>query len=134
MSVVGQLYFSSLENWPSVGGILHIPAVHSPLIPQAICSWAPPKRVMWVLLLCWADYVMWVVWWAWLTPSLVGCQALPPMHVAGCCLAGPGHNVACCGTFGDPGASTGSLLGRVGVLEDFGAAAHPLAGETRAPS
>ena len=110
MSVVGQFYFSSLENWPSVGGILHIPAVHSPLITQAICSWVPPKRSMWVRLLCWADYV----------GGLVGCQALPPMHVAGCCLAGPGHSMACCGNFGDPGVSTGSLLGRVRVLKTLG--------------
>ena len=35
----------------------------------------------------------------------------------GCCSAGPGHRVAGCRILGDPGTSTGSLVGRVTVLK-----------------
>ena len=38
-----------------------------------------------------------------LVPSVVGCQALPCMDAAGCCLAGPGHEVPSCRTLGTPG-------------------------------
>ena len=63
---------------------------------------------------------MWAVWWAWLAPCLVGCQALPCEDAAGCCLAGPGHKMAGCGILGASGASAGSLVGRVRVLKSLG--------------
>ena len=45
-----------------------------------------------------------------MAPSLVGCQALPCVDAAGCCLAGPGHEVAACRTLGGPKASAGWVV------------------------
>ena len=52
--------------------------------------------------------------------SLVGCQALPCAHSAGCCLVGPGHEVAGCRIQGGPRASAGSLVAGVRVLKTLG--------------
>ena len=84
--------------------------MHSPLIPQAIFSRNPPKRVVWDLLLWWADYAS----------RLVGCQVQPCMEAAGCCLAGSGHEVAGSGTLRGPRASIGSLVGGSRVLKTLG--------------
>ena len=54
------------------------------------------------------------------TSRLVGCQALLCADAAGCCLVGPGHEVAGCGILGGPGASAGSLVGRVRVPKTLG--------------
>ena len=56
MYLVNSLRFPKLESWPSIGDILHILAMHSLLITQAVCPRNFPIRVSWVLLLCWADY------------------------------------------------------------------------------
>ena len=42
MSLVGWLCFPTLEKWPFVGGILHIPAVDFPLVAAALCSMGLP--------------------------------------------------------------------------------------------
>ena len=76
--------------------------------------------------------------------DLVGCQALPYVEAASCCLAGAGHKAADCRTPGEPGASADSLVGGVGIQEilvlvhthwwmkpDPGASACPLAGRAK---
>ena len=67
-------------------------------------------RVVWVLLLWWADYAS----------SLVGCQVQPCMEAAGCSLAGSGHEMAGCGTLWGPRASSVSLVGGSRVLKTLG--------------
>ena len=52
--------------------------------------------------------------------SLVGCQALPCMDAAGCCLVGPSHEATGCRTLGGQGARASSLVGRVRVLKTLG--------------
>ena len=36
--LVGWLYFPTLEKWPALGDIPCVPAAHSPLVTQAVCS------------------------------------------------------------------------------------------------
>ena len=60
-----------------------------------------------------------------MAPSLVGCQALPCAEAAGCCLGGPGHEVAGFRILGGPGTSSGSLVGRVRVLKTLGLCPTP---------
>ena len=55
-----------------------------------------------------------------MSPSLVGCQTLPCVDAAGCCLAGPGHKAAGCRTLGGLGASAGSMVGGVRVPKTLG--------------
>ena len=63
---------------------------------------------------------MWVVWWSWLAPIPLGCQALPCAEASGCWLAGPGHEAADCRTPGGLGANAGSQVGRVRVQKTPG--------------
>ena len=65
---------------------------------------------------------------AWSAASQVSCQALPYADGAGCCLAGPGHEVAGCTTLEALGLVwlTGAQSQGPG---DSGAIAHPLTGE-----
>ena len=55
-----------------------------------------------------------------MAPSLVDSQALPCTDAAGCCLVGPGHEVAGGGILGGPEASAGSLVGGVRVPKSLG--------------
>ena len=98
MYLVGWLHFLTLGKWPSVGGVLYIPAVHSSLVTRAVCSRGAPSVG------CVGHSV--VVGYV---GGLVGCQALPCVEAAGCWLAWPGHEVADCGTQGGARASAGSL-------------------------
>ena len=43
MYLVGWLHFLTLEKWPSVGAVLCIPAVVSPLVTRAMCSGVLPS-------------------------------------------------------------------------------------------
>ena len=70
-----------------------------------------------------------VVWEAWLTPSLLDCQALPCAKAAGCCLGDPDHRAAACRIPGTP-RLTLSLWGAE-CSGDSGAVAHPVAAEAR---
>ena len=70
-----------------------------------------------------------VVWEAWLTPSLLDCQALPCAEAAGCCLGDPDHRAAACRIPGTP-RLTLSLWGAE-CSGDSGAVAHPVAAEAR---
>ena len=56
-----------------------------------------------------------VVWQAFLAPSVIGCQAMPCVDAASCCVVGPGHEVACFRSLGGPWASAGSLVGGVRI-------------------
>ena len=51
---------------------------------------------------------------------MVGCLALSCADAFGFCLAGPGHEAAGCRTLEGPGASAGSLVGKVKVLKTLG--------------
>ena len=42
MYLEGLFCFLTLENWSFIGDVLCIPAVHSPLITRAQCSWGAP--------------------------------------------------------------------------------------------
>ena len=72
-----------------------------------------------------------MVCWAWVTPGLVGCQALPCVDAAVATLQGlvmgQGWGIAGWEPRG-LGAGAGSRVGSQ-CPEDSGAAAHPLAGE-----
>ena len=111
--------FLSLGTWPSVGSILCIPAVHSPLFTQAVCSRGSSKRATCIFLLWGTDYVGGLVgfvspWSGWLPglPALCGSS--------GCCLAEPFNEVSGCGTLGSPGAGIGLLVVGVRVLKNVG--------------
>lgn len=98
--------FLDHREMASVGGVLCIPAVPSPLSSPKLCALGgPPKRSAWNLLL-WG-LTMCMIWWALLALSLVGC--LPCTDTGGCCLVRPGHGVAGGRTLGSPRASVGSL-------------------------
>lgn len=56
--LVGWIHFPTLEKCSSVGGVLCFPAVHSPLVIQAM-GWGYPKRAAWVFL---SRRVLWMVW------------------------------------------------------------------------
>ena len=67
---------------------------------------------------------MWVVWEAWLAPSLVGCQILSCVDGAGHCLVGPGREVAGSGSLVSSGLALAHWWWSQGP-KDSGAIAHP---------
>ena len=50
MYLVGCLCFLTLEKWSSVGDVLSVPAVHSPLVTRAVPSRDASYVAAWVLL------------------------------------------------------------------------------------
>ena len=73
MSIVDQLYFSTLDKWPSVGDVLCVLAVYSPFITEAKCSRGSPKRAARVLL---CGLIMQAVQQAWLVDMPCSIQIL----------------------------------------------------------
>ena len=75
MYLVAWLGVLTLEKWPFAGDVLCIPAVHFPLVTRAVCSRGVPclgcmgPSVV-------AGWLLWEFWEVWLTPVLVGFQAL----------------------------------------------------------
>ena len=60
MYLAGWFRFLTLEKRPFVGDVLCIPAMHPPLVTQAVCPLGVhPMRAAWVPLL-WQT--VWVVW------------------------------------------------------------------------
>ena len=113
MYVVSWLDFLTLENWYSVGDGLHIAAVYSPLIPQAICSRVPPKRAARVFLLQWADYAGGLV--GLVSPECGWLPGLALHNATGCYLAGLVQRGLVVEPLEIPRAGSGSLVGRVRV-------------------
>ena len=71
---------------------------------------------------------MWVVWEAWLAPSLVGCQILSCVDGAGHCLVGPGREVAGSGSLVSSGLVLAHWWWSQGP-KDPGAIAYPWVGK-----
>ena len=97
-----------MERWHSAGDILCIPAAHSCLVTQAICSRGSSMRAMWVLLLWQVDCVRGLV--SLVGPSSFGCQDPLCVEAGSCWLVGPGHEAADCRTPGGSRASAGHVL------------------------
>ena len=116
--------FLDLGEGPSVGGVLCVPAVLSPLVTQAACSGGLREPF------CGRVLTAWGVWWTWSAPGLAGRQALPCVDAAGCWLAGSGHEAAGCGILGDPRLVLAPWWAESGSRRPWDAA-HPLAGEAR---